>query len=523
MARRIKRLAMSETKDAPPVREAARDETAAQAGIHQYLAVKPRGRLLFLHVPKTAGMSMRAYLTNQYHPADVFAPTNWTEAFRTGRDLADFKLYSGHYRANFARRVPPDTRTLVVLRDPVQRLLSSLQHLRRDPDFHPDHVLAKGKTLAEMINTPEIMANQTNAQVGWMSAVVTPGKVEAYLADHPDGDAVDVERQVDPAVQLARAKRNLAKVDFIGFTEDLRPLLAQLADEMDFHPVVSFPRLNENLAATTWDDRLGAAEIVKIRDCVALDQQFYDYAGHLVEQRRVTSAIRRQRDSGRLSVPEGMFELAFDQPVPGSGWYEPERDTGAYYRWTGPERQFTLDLPLASSRYAVCIAFNRMAATVDADFTVTANGVPLAVNLQRGGGLDRQAKFEIPQAVVDDGQGVVRLVMDAGAVARPSDHGDIADSRLLGVVVFRVEFAPLPPRGVEDLRRDYLRALLDTPAWWLVEAEGQEAPVQCGTLRQAVRAAVALRESGVEPDRVYADEVGVELMGVDEQILQSEL
>ena len=506
---------MSETQEAPAVLEAvppaAPPQPAPEAEIRHYLAVKPRGRLLFLHVPKTAGMSMRAYLANQYHPADVFAPTNWTEAFRSGRDLADFKLYSGHYRANFAQRVPPDTRTLVVLRDPVQRLLSSLLHLRRDPAFHPDHVLAKGKTLAEMIHTPEIMANQTNAQVGWMSAVVPPDKVEAYLADHPHGDAVDVEWQVDPTVRLARAKRNLAKVDFIGFTEDLSRLLAQLADEMDFHPVVSFPRLNENLAPTTWDDRIGAPEIARIRECVALDQQFYDYARDLVEQRRVTTAIRRQRDSGRLVVPTGAFDIALGEPVPGSGWYEPERDTGAYYRWTGPERQFTLDLPLASSRYAVCLEFDRLAPTSEAPFSVTANGVPLAVNMERGGGLDRRVTFEIPQALIDDGHGVVRLVMDAGAVARPSDHADVTDSRMLGVVVFRVEFTPLPPAGPEKLRRDYLLSLLDAPAWWLVEAEGQEAPVECATLRQAVREARVILATDAVLERVYASELGVDL------------
>ena len=40
------------------------------------------------------------------------------------------------------------------------------------------------------------------------------------------------------------------------------------------------------------------------------------------------------------------------------------------------------------------------------------------------------------------GGGVVRLAVDVGTVVRPSDHGG-ADQRQLGVVVFRVEFAPL--------------------------------------------------------------------------------
>ena len=149
--------------------------------------------------------------------------------------------------------------------------------------------------------------------------------------------------------------------------------------------------------------------------------------------------------------------------------------------------------------------------TVDSTFEWREVGAQVKIRMERGGGLDRRAMFEIPQAVIDDGHGVVRLMMDAGAVARPSDHSDVTDSRLLGVVVFQVEFAPLPPREPEELRRDDLLSLLDAPAWWLVEAEGQQAPVERGTLRQAVREALAILATDAVLERVYASELGMEL------------
>ena len=163
-----------------------------------------RDRLLFLHVPKTAGMSMRTYLMNQYPPEEWFPPTNWAGAMKFPRPLREFRLYSGHYRANFLGKVPAGTRSLVVLRDPVPRLLSALRHLRRDPDFHPDYALAHGKTLSEIVRTPEIMANQYNIQTGWLAATIDTDIVDDFLHDYPDADAADVE---DPSTDEALFQR----------------------------------------------------------------------------------------------------------------------------------------------------------------------------------------------------------------------------------------------------------------------------------------------------------------------------
>ena len=407
-----------------------------------HLWIAPRERLLFLHVPKTAGMSMRVYLRNQYLPDEVFPPTSWAEAAKFDHPLQNFRLYSGHYRANFVRKVPPGTRTLVVLREPVSRLLSALRHLRRDPNFHPDHVLARGKTLSEMVRTPEIMASQYNAQVAWLAAIVDPDRVDGYLYHNPDGDAVDVEEPETDEALFERARQALEAVDFIGFTDDLRPVLAQLSDEMDFHPVISFPRLNEARSDAAPADRLGKADTARIRQATAMDQRLYDFAKDLVEQRRVQAGVRRLRDRGHYVVPEGEFEISLQAPIPGSGWYEPETEGGGFYRWTGPEARFTLDLPLASRPYAVQVEFNRRADDADGVFTAMANMVPLVVEQVHVRRRAFQARFTIPTAAIAAGDGAVRLVLDAGAPGRPTDHGGV-DDRVLGIVVFRIAVSPV--------------------------------------------------------------------------------
>ncbi|MBC7636147.1 MAG: sulfotransferase family 2 domain-containing protein [Acetobacteraceae bacterium] len=398
-----------------------------------------RDRLLFLHVPKTAGMSMRTYLMNQYPPEEWFPPTNWAGAMKFPRPLREFRLYSGHYRANFLGKVPAGTRSLVVLRDPVPRLLSALRHLRRDPDFHPDYVLAHGKTLSEIVRTPEIMANQYNIQTGWLAATIDTDIVDDFLRDYPDADAADVEDPSTDEALFQRACQALERVDFIGFTEDLRPLLAQLSDEMDFHPVVSFPYLNEGRNDVDAVDRLAKADFVRIRRATALDQKLYDFAKNLVEQRRVLATIKRLHGNGRYKLPQDNFEISLHAPIPGSGWYEAETEGDGYYRWTGPGQHFTLDLPLEPHAYEVLLEFDRPRAIAEANFTVTANGVSLTVEQTQVADFSFEARFIIPQNLIADGGGLMRLVLDAGPTARPTDQGG-TDDRVLGVVVFRIGF-----------------------------------------------------------------------------------
>ena len=406
------------------------------------MSIAARGRLFFIHVPKTAGMSMRAYLRNQYPPAAVYPAMDWREAVRSDQPLTNFSLYSGHFRANFAPKTPSGTSRLVVLRNPVARLLSALRHLRRDPSFHVDHALARGKTLSEILHTPEIMAQQYNVQVHWLAAAAGWTEVDDYLRQNPKGESSDIEAEVDDDTLLQRAQNALTEIDFIGFTEDLRPVLFHLSEAMNFHPVISFPRLNETREQDDPADHLDEAEKALIRHATSLDQKLYAFAQDLVEQRRVHATIRRLRTTQHYRIPDGAFEVSLQEPIPGSGWYVTETDAGRYFRWTGPDQRITLDLPLHDHDYTVTIMFNRRADDLAKNFAVTANMTPLAVDQISTGDRSFRASFIIPVGAIIAGQGAVRLVVDTGPTARPADAGE-ADDRLLGIVVFRIMVSPL--------------------------------------------------------------------------------
>ena len=406
-----------------------------------YLIRSPE-RLLFLHVPKTAGRSMRLYLRNQYPADEVFPPDSWQQAVAHPHPLAKYRLYQGHFRANFRARLPSGTRTLVILRRPQDRLISALRHLRRDPDFHPDHHLAKGRSLSDLIGDDYIMRRQQDVQTYWLAASASVDAVDEHMRANPDGDPTDVEPDMDDAA-LELAERMLQSIDFVGFTENLTPVLAQLGDEMDYYPAATLPIINGAREPLLDDDRLSQDDLARVAAYNKRDEALYEYAKALVEARRIGKVIGRLRDRGHHHAPAQLFTVDLRRAVPGVGWYEFEEDGGTAWRWTGPGHECTLGLALKHDRsYDVEIGFRRHPKTVGDKFEVRANGVKLASTVSNPGGdqLERRASFHLPAELMRSFGGACHLVFDTGPTTSPAanSHGD---ARPLGIAVYSIAFA----------------------------------------------------------------------------------
>jgi hypothetical protein len=283
-----------------------------------------RAPLFFMHIPKTAGMSMRQYLDNQYQAGEICPAERWQDLLDLERDVGSYRLVRGHFRYNLRQLVAPDARVLVVLREPVRRTVSALRHLGRDPNFHQTYEMAKHLTLGEMIRHPQIIALQTDVQARFLCASRQAVDVTAYLeaarSRNLDADAGD--REEPPAFQLAADR--LETIDFVGITEDLGVLVSSMAEAMNFHPPVHFPVINENPERI--DPLLGLTdrELDIVREHNTVDLQLYDFARKMLNGRNFDRSMRQMVRSGVYRVPPGSFEIEMSGVIPGSGWYPAE-------------------------------------------------------------------------------------------------------------------------------------------------------------------------------------------------------
>lgn len=96
--------------------------------------------ILSVHIPKTAGVSIRNILAEHYGPGFVLHYWQITDAWGRVVDKvpAEATCVHGHYQADVHAKEFPDATLITWVRDPVERVVSSYHHRLRDPDWqHP--------------------------------------------------------------------------------------------------------------------------------------------------------------------------------------------------------------------------------------------------------------------------------------------------------------------------------------------------------------------------------------------------
>jgi hypothetical protein len=398
-----------------------------------------RAPLFFMHIPKTAGMSMRQYLSNQYEADEICPAERWQDLLDLRRDVGSYRLVRGHFRYNLRQLIAPDARMLVVLREPLRRTVSALRHLGRDPEFHQTYDIAKHLTLGEMIHHPAIMGLQRDVQARFLCASRRAEEVTLYLegarSRNLDADAGDQESP--PAFQLAADR--LETIEFVGITEQLGDLVASMAQEMNFHPSAHFPVINENPERVDPLDGLTGQELEIVREHNTMDLQVYDFARKMLNGRGFDRSMRQMVRSGVYRLPPGSFAIEMSGIIPGSGWYPAESAGQTSWRWTGPGRYFTLEVPLREDvPYRFDITFNDPRPSGPGDLSVEINDYPVAFELWSEGDLYR-CVLVIEQGLLRKNGGICRIQIDTGEPIQLST----SDIRLLGVSVRRVEFVCL--------------------------------------------------------------------------------
>jgi hypothetical protein len=240
----------------------------------------------FVHIPKTAGGTVTAMLADAYSvdaigkTGNYLSSTERTEMKVIRRAGAGWELWQrkggrvavGHTPyAVFRSGLPPDTRYMTFLREPVDRVVSHYhRHIRRRNPRHEGSPkdLASGRPRANSLE--EALVEKRLAALTNLST--------RFLCDDPSPS-----REMTDAA-LDEAKANLRGFAFVGIQERFEESIALLQRKLGWE----LGRQPESQDRHVSSDRpsvadLAEAERALIEECNQLDAELYRFALELFE------------------------------------------------------------------------------------------------------------------------------------------------------------------------------------------------------------------------------------------------
>jgi hypothetical protein len=229
--------------------------------------------IIFLHLPKAAGSSLRAAFRRKYrglqiyelsgNPAQAAALTQWPAKKRHEIDLL-----LGHQHFGMHHWLRPEARYITMLRNPIDRCISHYFFVLRKPEHHlHQRVMQERMTLYDYI-TKQTSRELDNDQVRWLN---------------DDGHRTAAFGCVSRRM-LDIAKQRLAEeFEVVGLSERFDESLELVADALQWDTI-------EQIRVNVTQNRPRVEEVEPraldaIRECNELDSELYAFAQELFEQR----------------------------------------------------------------------------------------------------------------------------------------------------------------------------------------------------------------------------------------------
>lgn len=225
----------------------------------------PDRPLVFLHLPKTAGMTLRGILETVYAGHAIEFLSNFGGELRAFAERPiderrSVALLAGHISWG-AQAALPGARTITVLRDPVERMISVYHYNKRAPNaLHHEAINRDNLSLRDAVESGLLRGE---------------GSLQAAMLAGP--------RVREPRAILEAAKRNLRACAAFGLVERFDESVDYLSRELHW-PTVAYESRNVSPGRPK-SEQLEPDLVEAIRRESVLDAALYEDAAALFEAR----------------------------------------------------------------------------------------------------------------------------------------------------------------------------------------------------------------------------------------------
>ncbi len=384
--------------------------------------------LFFMHIPKTAGMSLISILDQRYTVDEICPLHDSYQKFLTYtmEERARFRFIRGHFPYSLKDQLPRPPRLLTFLRHPVARVLSAVnQHRRLEQQGASFFEQRIGDiSLEEFVQHPRFGRAVQNVAVKYLN------------------DILGYQSEQRKSLSLGLAKERLETFDVIGLVEQFEQSLELLAYTFGFPPILEVPYENVDPQRASRQAEVKQSTLDYIAETNREEMELYEYAQKLFQERlEHMRAEKAQADDIAASskpseLPTSVF-FDFRRVNPGRGWHVGEvHPIYGVLRWSGSSSVSYLEFTI-SGKTDLIIRFrivNAIASDVLKSLRLEVNGKTLPLKKRKDGTMGWLFEGYIPFSLTQRSPQVLCLKFHVSRTERPvSDVVDGQETRSLGL------------------------------------------------------------------------------------------
>lgn len=247
----------------------------------------PGDLVYFFHIPKTSGTSLHHSLLRMCGEDVASSPHLLWDDLVNGRfePTGETRVIAGHFGGFLPLWLKRWPRMVTILRDPMARALSHINHVRREP-VHPLHAIAAGLGVEAYCEHPVLRKTVDNFQSRYLAsldfALALLPRPGISPAGEPQGSfSVRFEESLHALDQVTglqeAAIRALDAIDAVGLCEAHATSLQLFAKALGWEAEVVEYALNHASGQRTLDD-LSDAERAALSRLNEIDERVYAHA-----------------------------------------------------------------------------------------------------------------------------------------------------------------------------------------------------------------------------------------------------
>ncbi len=267
-----------------------------------------RQKVIFIHIPKTGGTTLKNIAARQYPPSETFfmdfSNGGLKENFNRMKQKDDLKFVVGHLGYGSHRDIEPDFNYITFIRNPVELVVSDFCFKKEEKDHHR-HRAVSGMSLSEYLESDMSRRNM-------LTSFLSQHNRENYQKKEMRQDTVSWMKKPVDEEDFKEALDVLEnRLLIFGITEKFDESMVLLREVLNWQFLYYRP-----LLVTKSKTKPSADEISRIKQLNRFDMALYDRALSLFEKRISTienfeKKMRTFRYKNRIFGPPSTFLFKF--------------------------------------------------------------------------------------------------------------------------------------------------------------------------------------------------------------------